>query len=788
MNDLGRRDPDSNFLHKAVLKYLKNGWPIIPIWWIEGDRCACRKPYCNSPGKHPIHTLVPHGVKDATLDEKLVVEWWTKYPKANIGIALGQDADLVVTDVDGPPGREQLEKLLGIYEYTLNPKWFVETGRLDGGRHYYFRYPKSGYVRTRKLNGLEIRSDNAYVVAPPSIHHTGKRYVWSNIPPGSEMDELPQCFIDFALHGEKLFAPHKSLKNSPKNRLQSVQERTARYSPPIWSEAEEARIKAALEVIPADEYDIWLRIGMALHWTTWGDRARRLWDEWSKKSAKYDPIHQEKTWSSFGRPDYEGRVATLGTLFDLAKNHGYVPQPPAVPEPVEVEEPEQVKTLIAEINQRQFLIRNIGGKCLVGEMMPNTAGSGEMLSLQTVEAFKTWYSNRYVSVWGADGKAKRVSVGEYWIKHKQRRQYEGVDLVPNEPPELPNGYLNLWRGFGVKPKQGDWSLMRRHVYTELAAGDRKAAEYILRFAAWSVQHPGERAEVALVFQGGKGCGKGVFLGALARCFGEHGMQIFNQEHLIGKFNGHLRSCLYLFVDEGYWAGNRKGESILKGLITEPILVIEQKGIDPVQWPNRLHVAMAANADWVVPASAGERRYAVFKCADTYVKGHCEDDAREAYFTALHNELQNGGLEAMLFDLLHWNLGSWHPRQVPETKALREQKEQSLSPIEQWLEQVLQDGTLPGAGILRSDDNRRDFSPTRALIDNAKDRAPQLRWHLSDKQMGIFLRKHGCIPLKDRNGKLEVRGWKFPPLAQMRADWSKRFGGWEWQDLEQDEWH
>jgi hypothetical protein len=61
-------DPNSDFLRKAVLQYLKNGWAILPLWWMEGDRCACGKPRCNSPGKHPIPTLVQHGVKDATRD------------------------------------------------------------------------------------------------------------------------------------------------------------------------------------------------------------------------------------------------------------------------------------------------------------------------------------------------------------------------------------------------------------------------------------------------------------------------------------------------------------------------------------------------------------------------------------------------------------------------------------------------------------------------------------------------------------------------------------------------
>ena len=136
-------DPGKNGLHAAVLRYLKNGWPIIPIWWMEGERCTCGKPHCNSAGKHPIAKLVPHGIKDATLDQQTAINWWTQYPKANIAIALGKASDLVAIDVDGPPGRELLESLLTKYEIVLDPKWFVETGRADGGRHYYFSYPRN---------------------------------------------------------------------------------------------------------------------------------------------------------------------------------------------------------------------------------------------------------------------------------------------------------------------------------------------------------------------------------------------------------------------------------------------------------------------------------------------------------------------------------------------------------------------------------------------------------------------------------------------------------------------
>ena len=41
-----------------------------------------------------------------------------------------------------------LERVLAQAEYILDPKWFVETGRIDGGRHYYYRYPNDRSIPT----------------------------------------------------------------------------------------------------------------------------------------------------------------------------------------------------------------------------------------------------------------------------------------------------------------------------------------------------------------------------------------------------------------------------------------------------------------------------------------------------------------------------------------------------------------------------------------------------------------------------------------------------------------
>ena len=195
------------------------------------------------------------------------------------------------------------------------------------------------------------------------------------------------------------------------------------------------------------------------------------------------------------------------------------------------------------------MINNVGGKCLVLSWMPSPIDEGVKIPVfQSFGTFRERYSNRYISI-----EDKNKPVGTYWLKHRDRRTFEGIDLVPDGPEILSGNILNLWGGWGVEAKAGDWSLMRRHVETILANGDPDFADYILRWSAWAVQNPGTPAEVALVLQGEKGSGKGTWFVALRRIFGPHGLHIASSKHLTGSFNGHTRNCLFLFADEAFWA-------------------------------------------------------------------------------------------------------------------------------------------------------------------------------------------------------------------------------------------
>ena len=65
----------------------------------------------------------------------------------------------------------------------------------------------------------------------------------------------------------------------------------------------------------------------------------------------------------------------------------------------------------------------------------------------------------------------------------------------------------------------------------------------------------------------------------------------------------------------------------------------------------------------------------------------------AYFADLQDELDNGGYEALLYYLLHEvDLTDFNVRKVPQTEGLRQQRDQSLPPLEAWWCELLESGT------------------------------------------------------------------------------------------------
>lgn len=641
--------------------YAKAGWDLIPLHRFD-DKHKGRE-----VGKAPRDAgwrRRQYPIKDVLAHLKA---------GSNAGVRL-RPTDLVL-DVDPrnfPEGRDCLAELVSALGLNLDAFPHVLTG--SGGHHYYMKKDPQTEVRAGlpDFPGVEFKTSGVQVVAAGSVHPNGRRYRWDDLSPS--LDEAP-------------LAPE---------RLLGMIRRASRPPTTGGGELTTERLEELLALLDPKEFrdhDRWLRLMMACHHATDGAGMDEFLD-WSATDPEYSSRRGEnaKRWDSLHGQGGNASV-TVGTLYRELIQAGHqaeVPReaaegdfPDALPQDEEGK-PRGFKSPLHELNQTYWAV-DASGKFRVFSRVDEPVGDGastrKVWRIHSASDFMLLHGNRKVEL----GK-EVLPLGKAWLEWQPRRTAHGVVFDPtrNWP-----GWLNLWQGFAVEPRQGDWSLTQDLILNTLCGGNQSHFDYVMDWLAHCVQHPGERAEVALVFRGDKGTGKGTLGRAMRDIFGVHGLHISSPGHLTGRFNAHLRDCVLMFADEAFWAGDKASESVLKQLITESTMMYEQKGIDARSEQNHIHIIIASNEHWVVPAGInGERRFCILD-ALTNRQGD------RAYFNRLNRQLRDGGLEAMLFDLLARDLAGRHPREnIPVTTAMTEQKTRSLDPVPAWWLERLHEGTIP----------------------------------------------------------------------------------------------
>jgi hypothetical protein len=154
----------------AALYWASQGWAVFPCFTpviTEGGvSCDCRRPDCKPKGygKHP---RTRNGFQDATRDEAQIRQWWTMFPQANIG-GFPASAGLVAFDLDTPETLKAAQEI-GLFS---EPTMEVRTGN---GTHRYYAHAEpvpSGAT----VHGIIMRAAHGYVLLPPSLHASGRRY------------------------------------------------------------------------------------------------------------------------------------------------------------------------------------------------------------------------------------------------------------------------------------------------------------------------------------------------------------------------------------------------------------------------------------------------------------------------------------------------------------------------------------------------------------------------------------------------------------------------------------
>jgi len=292
----------------SVDAYIRHGWSLVPI---------------------------PHGTKGPQTSEwnlkKNALNCQSDLPPGfGIGLAHAYSGTMAL-DIDNWDVASHLLNELGVdlqALYDAPDAVIIDSGRQGHGKLLYTmpfgltlptkRITQKGTtiyeLRCATANGLTVQD-----VLPPTIHpDTKQSYRWAGKGHWSRLPVIPDAVL----------AIWQDIISDDKERIVPVDESLDTN----WDEI----VSAVASVNPNTSREEWINIGMALHWagvhTNKLDQALYYWNEWSKGSADKYPGERAilTQWSSF-KSDKSNSVK-LGTLFHIAKTHGWVKPMPDVSE------------------------------------------------------------------------------------------------------------------------------------------------------------------------------------------------------------------------------------------------------------------------------------------------------------------------------------------------------------------------------------------------------------------------------------------------------------------------
>ncbi len=335
---------------------------------------------------------------------------------------------------------------------------------------------------------------------------------------------------------------------------------------------------------------------------------------------------------------------------------------------------------------------------------------------------------------------------------------------------------NLWTAFAYEGKNtGSCDLYLDHIKRNICGDDEILYDFVLDWMAQTIQEPEKRPGIALALRGEQGVGKGVFADTYGNLFGEHYLYVNDLYSLTNHFNGHLANKLLVFADEAIWDGDKKAESTLKSLISEPKEVVEYKGKDAVRMDNYKRFIFATNSDWVVLVDKDDRRYVVLDVAGNNKKDR-------DYFGRLIKEIENGGYEKLLYLLKSRDISQRQWSKLPVTKAKVENILFGFNSISKWIYDCLDTGyestvLFNNTNIFAGQSEGKEINlKTDVLFDMFDIYNTRYRMgakHISPTSIGMWLAKI----LNVEKQKKQVKGirryyYSIPSLEQCRKNFNR----------------
>lgn len=631
-------------------------------------------------GKNGKYRKIPNYT--VKLDKKMSSSWENPIYNSDsfyngLYILTGKKSDIIVLDLDDMK-KDENKKLYG--EAIKNCNMVVKTRK---GFHLYFKYCDEFATTIHcKKKEFDILSNGSHIYASPTYYideNNIKIEYTLMVKPDDSLNPMSRDLINLINGYLSQDIPNlKKLEGKVKKEFKKIDKENIKTN--NTSTEEIKIILENLNIERADEYHYWIFAGYALKN---GDYPVEIWDEFSKRSNKYEIGKCQYLFNNLKTMENGG--ITIATLWSwLKKDNRKI-----------FDQLQRKKLLKGYDSDIDIEIKKNYSTLLMSNIFKDDVdkfGENYISVMEDTKSFKyfnyfhcfvenkqiyfkkIFKGNRYELEKMGDLRSayrclikNNINFVKLWMDSEYMPRYDRVEFVPYlDNVEFFDEYeniLNVFTGYKYYKKNHVVNLNNVKFFIDhtmyLCSGDKNVSNYLVNWIANIIQKPSKKSEVAIVlYSFAEGAGKNSFTDLLVKLFDGYTTKITNIDMIASNFNSDMAGKLIVVGDEIKARAQNMADE-LKNAITQKEIRIEYKGVDAIMLRDYSNYIFTTNNELILKISCSDRRYCLIECPDEIKSRNYFDE----YFSKLEND---DILTDVFMYLATLDISNFNTRDIPMT--------------------------------------------------------------------------------------------------------------------------
>lgn len=268
------------------------------------------------------------------------------------------------------------------------------------------------------------------------------------------------------------------------------------------------------------------------------------------------------------------------------------------------------------------------------------------------------------------------------------------DLFPVDDGKV---FVNTYRRTHPDPSEENAMLVGNafRAHLEKLILEKEYVRTVLDYFAFLVQHPGRKIRWAILIQGAEGCGKTFLAEVMRLVLGKEHVMAIDVESIKRGWSEWSTGRQLIVIEEIRVVGQNRHEimNVLKPLITNPRITINQRNTDTREVDNRTNYMAFTNHNDALPVTSESRRWFVIK-SRMQTKEHVLQLGKN-YFKELFAMIEDNAAGLRWF-FENWSISDEFPADghAPETPYLRQLVQDTANELTATVRRVIKEADHP----------------------------------------------------------------------------------------------